>query len=45
MWCTADNHNYIYVTNVQKDFQIRTLIKQLLTKNQILNEIAQNSTY
>ena len=45
MCCDADNHN-TYVTHVQKNFQIRTSIKQLLTKMiSNFHEIAPNSTY
>ena len=35
----------ICVIYVQKDFYIRTLIKQLLTKYQFFHEIAQNFTF
>ena len=44
MWCAAENHNFnIRVTYVQKDFYIRTLIKQLLTKYQIFTKLPQIS--
>ena len=40
IYCTADNHNHNYVShNMQKDFQIRTLTKQLLTKYQISTKL------
>ena len=44
MWCVADNHTYnICVTYVQKNFQIQTLIQQLLTKHKIFTKLPQSS--
>ena len=45
MWCAADNHNYICVTYVQKDFEIQTSMKQLLTEYQNFHESAPNFAY
>ena len=42
MWCAADNHNY-YVSH--KEFQIRTLIKQLLTVYHFFTKLPQISHF
>ena len=39
MWCASDNHNKMSHIYVQKNFKIRTLIKQLFTKYQILTRL------
>ena len=43
IYCAADIHNYMCHIYVQKDFQIRTLIKQLLIKYQIFTKLPQIS--
>ena len=42
MWCAVDIKSQLYVThNVQKYFQIRTLMKRLLTKYKIFTKLPQ----
>ena len=40
MWCDSDNHSYM-CTYEQKNLYIRTLIKQLFTKYQVLMKLSQ----